>query len=69
MSVGENLRRLREAANLSQAELARRVQVSAPMICQIERGTKAPSLLLGLALAAALDCDVKDLAFTDARPA
>lgn len=61
MSVGENVRRLRKQANMSQAELAKIVNVSAPMICQIERGTKAPSFQLGIELAAALGCDVKEL--------
>lgn len=61
VSVSENIRRLREEKGLSQAELARMVGVSAAMICQIERGTKAPSLQLGALIAAALGCELGQL--------
>lgn len=61
MNVGGNVRRLREAAGISQADLARQTNVSAAMICQIERGTKAMSLQLAMEVAAALKCDVRDL--------
>ena len=67
MRVGENVRRLRLEAGLSQSELARLVEVSAPMICQIERGTKSPSFQLGMLLAAALNCSPEELS-GDARP-
>lgn len=46
---------------MKQAELAREVQASQAMICQIERGTKLPSLPLGAAIAAALGCSAEDL--------
>lgn len=62
MNVGENVKRLRLAAGLSQTELAQKVSVSIPMICQIERGTKAPSLQLAMEIAAVLGCDVQELA-------
>lgn len=40
----QNLKRLRERAQLSQSELAERVDVSAEFISRIERGLALPSL-------------------------
>lgn len=50
MGVGDNIKRLLEAG------------ISQPLLCQIERGTKNPSLPVGLALAAALGVRVERLA-------
>lgn len=61
MNIGENIRQIREEKGISQAELARCVGVSASMICQMERGTKACSMQLGAQIASALDCEVSDL--------
>lgn len=61
MTIGENIKRLREGALMTQEELAQRVDVSRPMICQIERGTKTPSLPLSVRLAAELNCTLDDL--------
>lgn len=61
MSVSENIRRFREENGISQAELARRVSVTQAMICQIERGTKLPSLVLGALIAQELGCEMEDL--------
>ena len=47
MSVGDNIQRLREAQDISQAEMARRVSISQSMLSQIETGIKNPSLLVG----------------------
>lgn len=62
MGVGDNIKRLREAKGISQRQLAREAGVSQPLLCQIERGTKNPSLPVGLALAAALGVKVERLA-------
>lgn len=62
MSIGENLKRLRLDANMTQAELAERVGVSLPMICQIERGSKTLSLPLAKAIADELNCELSDFA-------
>lgn len=62
MSVGENIRKRREQIGMMQAQLADKVGVSQPMICQIERGTKVPTLLLSMDIAAALHCDIGELA-------
>lgn len=61
MSVSENIRRFREEKGISQAELARQVGVTQAMICQIERGTKIPSLPLGAEIAQALGREVANL--------
>jgi putative transcriptional regulator len=39
---GEEIRRLRERANMSQAAFARSLNLSAGYISQLERGTKQP---------------------------
>ncbi len=65
MNIGENLKRLRKARGLTQAALAEAVGVGAPMIAQIERGTKALSVQLAVAIAQTLHCTVGELAGTD----
>lgn len=60
MNVGQNIKRIREACGMTQAELARRAQTSQAMICQIERGTKRPSLPLSAQIADVLRCDVHE---------
>lgn len=62
MNIGQNIKEKRLALNMSQKELADLVQVKQSMICQIERGTKAPSLPLSVEIAKALQCHVGDLA-------
>lgn len=61
MSISENIKNLREKKNLSQEQLAQSVSVSRPMISQIERGTKIPSMVLAISLAEALDCSIGEL--------
>lgn len=61
MSVGANIRRIREEKNISQAWLADKAGISQPMLCQIERGTKNPSLQVGAEIAAALNCTMEVL--------
>lgn len=61
MGVGENIIRIREKKGISQADLAREIKVTASMMCQIERGTKACSLQLGAAIAKILGCDIEEL--------
>lgn len=67
MSVGENVRRLREQRDMTQTELARLANVSGPMITQIERGTKSPSLQLGKEIATVLRCSLEDLLASTGR--
>lgn len=61
MSVGENIRRIREEKGMRQVELAKKVQITQSMLCQIERGTKNPSLQIGREIAQILGCDIEEL--------
>lgn len=61
MSVGENIRSMREQAGLTQAYLAEKAGVTQAMLCQIERGTKNPSLQLGAEIARILNCRLENL--------
>lgn len=61
MSVGENIRNAREKEGLTQAYLAERAGVTQAMLCQIERGTKNPSLQLGAEIARILNCSLESL--------
>lgn len=58
MSVGENIRRIREEKQLTQAYVAERAGISQAMLCQIERGTKNPSLQVGKEIADVFECDI-----------
>lgn len=61
MSVGENIRRIREEKGMPQGKLAEAVSVSQSLICQFERGTKTPTLPLSVEIAKALHCKLEDL--------
>lgn len=61
MSVGENIKKIRLQRGWSQGDLASAVQVSRPMVCQIERGTKMPTVMLARDIAEALECRLEDL--------
>ena len=61
MSIGENLRRIREEKKITQVQLASHINVTQSMLCQIERGTKTLSLPLAKDIAAILDCSLVDL--------
>lgn len=56
-----DVREHREAADLSQGELAEAVDVTRQTINAIERDRYDPSLELALDLAAFFDCQVEDL--------
>lgn len=45
MSIGENIKKLREATGMSQDELARAVGVGQNAISKIEAGTRFPSVI------------------------
>lgn len=61
MSVGENIKNIRLQAGMTQKELAEKVLVDQSMICQIERGSKVPTMLLGQEIAKALGCELTEL--------
>ncbi len=61
MGVGEIIRIRREKLGITQADLAEDVGISQAMLCQIERGTKNPSLQVGREIARCLRCSTDDL--------
>lgn len=61
MNIGENIKNRREAAHLTQAQLAEKVCVHRTMIAQIERGSKFPTVLLAASIAKVFNCTVDDL--------
>jgi len=61
MTIGENIKKLREAKGWSQQRLADELDMSRPTITQFERGTRNFSVQLGRLIAKALDCTLNDL--------
>lgn len=61
MILGENVKKLRKKANMSQRELATRVFVSNTVISNIEQDKTLPSLQLVAYIANVLGCTVDDL--------
>lgn len=61
MNVGKNIEDRRKKAGLTQGELAEKVGISGAMVCQIERGTKNPSLQVAALMAKAFGCEVSEL--------
>ena len=60
MNIGEKVKEKRIEADVTQATLAEMVDVAQSMICQIERGTKMPTLPLAKQIADALGCNIQD---------
>ncbi|MCD7778867.1 MAG: helix-turn-helix domain-containing protein [Clostridiales bacterium] len=61
MNIGENIKRLRLQAGLTQTQLADTVGISTAMVCQIERGSRTPTMPLGKQIAEALGKTIDDL--------
>lgn len=61
MSVGTNIKRIREERGMLQRELAEKAGVTQAMLSQIERGTKNPSLQVGKEISVILNCSIDDL--------
>ena len=61
MSIGSNIKDKRLALDMTQIELADKIGITQSMLCQIERGTKAPSLPLRAEIAQFLGGKVEDL--------
>lgn len=62
MTVGENIAQRRRAANLTQEQLAEKVNVHQTMIAQIEIGRKVPGFYLAVDIAKVLHCTLDELA-------
>lgn len=60
-SVSNGVRRARRIADLTQADLAKAVEVSRQTIVSIEGGDYAPSVYLALRIAFVLDSTVESL--------
>ncbi len=61
MNVAKNLKKYREKAGLTQAQLAAKINISQSMIAYIERGVKSPTIILAEELANALGIGLNDL--------
>ncbi|WP_291834382.1 helix-turn-helix transcriptional regulator [Brevundimonas sp.] len=59
--LASRLKEARQAAGLTQAELAERAGVSRKTVNTVENGVFIPSTILALSLARALDAKVEDL--------
>lgn len=60
------IRQKREAANMSQVDLGKRLGVSSQAVCQWEAGTSAPKLSNLAAMAQIFGCAIDDLVDTRA---
>src|SRR5215475_7482275 len=60
-AIGDRVRSLREAMDLSLRDLAERSGVSAPMLSQVERGETSPTLAVAQKIAAGLDLTLSQL--------
>ncbi len=61
MSIGENIRRIREKKGLAQAYVADQAGISQAMLSQIEKGYKDPSMRTGKRIADILECGLESL--------
>lgn len=61
MNIGDNIKRLRKEAGVSQAELADKVGVTQGMLSRIECGTRVPPLMVCVDIAQALKCSIDSL--------
>jgi transcriptional regulator with XRE-family HTH domain len=67
-SFGEKIRELREERDISLRELAKRLELSAPFISDIELGRRYPSKKVMQQLADALGVKPEELESYDSRP-
>ncbi|MCI9423214.1 MAG: helix-turn-helix transcriptional regulator [Dorea sp.] len=61
MALGENIRKLREKANLTQQQLAERLYVSRQTVSRWESGVRCPDLITAKKLAMELDISLDEL--------
>ena len=67
MSIAERIRSLRLGKGVSQAEMAEKLEISQALLCQIERGSKAPSLPVAINIARILGVTLNDLVEEDRK--
>lgn len=61
MSIGENIKRIREENDMSQDSLAKKVGITQSYVAKIENGLKMPSMALGNAIAKVFGCTMDEL--------
>lgn len=61
MSIGENIKRLRENRNLTQIQLGEMINVTQSMIAQLERGTRTLTIPFGMDIVKVLGCKFDEL--------
>lgn len=61
MALSDNLKRLRERAGLTQAELAEAVGIAQPTLAQYESGLKVPSIITAVRMEAALHASCAEM--------
>ena len=66
--LGERIRELRDAKDISVRELAKKADVSAPFLSDVELGRRHPSDEVLKLIASALDTTLAELKKHDARP-
>jgi len=64
---GDNVRKLRQEAGLSQEDLADRAGLHRTYVSSVERGNRNVSLLNIFAISKALGCDARDLLAPEKR--
>ena len=67
ISLGQRIRELRDKADLSVRELAKKIGISAPFLSDMELGRRFPSEEILAKLAAALHVSLEDLKQYDTR--
>lgn len=63
MAFSDNVKKLRENKDFTQAELASAVGVSQQMINDYEKGRKVPTIITGVDLARKLDTTAEELVY------
>ncbi len=67
LALSENIRTVRELKNVSQTELAERVNVNQSYISQVETGVRSVSVAVLESIADVLDCSVDRLLGRDEK--
>lgn len=61
MAFSEKVKQLREEKGLTQAELAKLIEVAQPTVAQYELGMKVPTIVIGVKLAKKLGTTCEEL--------
>lgn len=61
MSIGENIKEMRQRKDWTQREFAEKIGIKQSMVAQIERGTKTLTVPLGKQIAEVFGCTLDDL--------